>query len=100
MVGSELIKRLFLLSALSSMAIVHATSKNDEYFILDTFIRMFIYFWAIRNPQQLVYFVPLPFKIRIAYLAGAVAVIDVFNGKLCNFGPLLASLALSRLKSI
>lgn len=100
MIGTELMKRLLLFSALGSMAIVHVTSKNDEYFKLDTFIRMFVYFWAIRNPQQLVYFVPLPFKIRMAYLAGALAAIDVYNGKLCNFGPLLASLALARVKTI
>ena len=99
-IGTALTARLLVFSALGSIAIVHATARSDEYFGMDTFIRGLIYFLTIRNPQYSIKLRMLPFRIRLAYLAIAVAVVDVSNGKIYNFGPMLASFALARKKAI
>lgn len=96
MIGTELMKRLALFSALGSLAIIHMTARHDEFFKPDTFIRLIIYVLAVKNPHYLVYFFPLPIKIKIMYIAGFVGLLDVLTGKFCNFAPLIASFALAK----
>lgn len=96
MVGSELMRRLTVFSALGSIFIIHMTAKPDEFFKPDTFVRLVIYFLAVKNPQQLIYFFPLPIKFKIMYLAGFVGVMDFLSGKFCNFAPLITSIALNK----
>jgi len=98
MVGTEFMKRLVLFSAVGTLAIIHMTAKQDEFFKPDTFIRTIIYFFAVKNPHQLVYFFPIPIRIKIMYIAAFVALIDVISGKFCNFAPLITSVALTRAK--
>jgi len=94
MVGSLVLQKLVLASALGSLALVHLTAKNDEFFKPDTFVRLVIYFMAVKDPHQLIYFFPLPIKLKIMYLAGFVGLLDIFSGKMCNFAPLIACIAM------
>ena len=94
MVGTEMMKRLVLFSMVGSIFLIHVTSRPDEFHKPDTFIRLIIYTFAIRNPQQFIYFFPFPFKIKIMYIAGLVGALDLLVGKFSNFGPLLACLTL------
>ena len=96
MVGSQLLQRLVLASALGSLALVHLTARNDEFYKPDTFVRLVIYFLAVKDPHQLIYFFPLPIKLKIMYLAGFVGFMDFFSGKMCNFAPLIACIAMTK----
>lgn len=96
MVGSQVLQRLVLASALGSLALVHLTARNDEFYKPDTFVRLMIYFLAVKDPHQLIYFFPLPIKLKIMYLAGFVGLMDFFSGKMCNFAPLIACVAMAK----
>lgn len=98
LIGTPMMRNLLILSALTSIAIVYASAKKDEYFSLETTGRMALYMMAFKNPNYIVDF--LLFRTRFVTIAGIIAVIDGLSGKLSNLGPLLACFALTRGKTI
>lgn len=96
MIGTQLLQRLAFASVIGSILLVHLSGKNEDFYKPDTFIRLVIYIFTLRDPHQHIYFFPLPLKLKIMYLAGFVFLMDLISGKYCNFAPLIACIAMNK----
>lgn len=86
--GTQLMQKMVLFSGLGALAITHLTCRQDEFVHPETIVRFIIYFLTIQNPNLQIYLFPLPFQVKIMYVAGIVGLFDIIQNKMYNFAPL------------
>ena len=89
-VGMQLMQKMVLFSGLGALAITHLTCGQADFVAPETMVRFVIYFLTIQNPQMSLNLMPLPFQVKIMYIAGAIGLFDILQNKMYNFAPLVA----------
>jgi membrane associated rhomboid family serine protease len=94
--GTQLMQRMVLLSGLGALVITHLTCKQDEFIHPETIVRFIIYFLTVQNPNLQIFLFPLPFQVKIMYVAGIVAFFDLIQNKMYNFSPLMVCMLMKQ----
>jgi hypothetical protein len=89
-VGMQLMQKMVLMSGLGALAITHLTCGQSDYICPETMVRFVIYFMTIQNPHMALNLMPLPFQVKIMYVAGVIGLFDIISNKMYNFAPLMA----------
>lgn len=98
MMGGELLlKKIVCFSVLfSSLILMFGNKSDNNFYKSDALLRGLLFYLIAQNPNTSFLLFPFPFQIKALYIGIAIVALDLYIKKPCNFGGIIAGIALAR----